>query len=103
MVFNLVKNKNDLLNRPISIKILNDKIDQVDHLKFLGVILDEILTWKKHIQYICTKIAKNIGIIAKARKILNTNILLMLYYCFIYPYINYICYYCMGHSQCGST
>ena len=51
--------------------------------------MDENLTWTKHIQYICTKIAQNIGIITKAWKILNTKIVLMLYYCFIYPYINY--------------
>jgi hypothetical protein len=31
--------------------------------KFLGVFLDENITWKQHINYICTKVSKSIGIL----------------------------------------
>ena len=53
------------------------------------MIIDSNLTWKYHIDYICNKISKNIGIILKARKIFSQETLNMLYYCFIYPYLNY--------------
>ena len=86
ILFNLTKDKKTI---NISLKILDEKIEQVEQIKFLGVILDENLTWKKHIQYINRKIAKNIGIISKARTILNKKTLLTLYYTFIYPYLNY--------------
>ena len=86
ILFNPTKDKKTI---NISLKILDEKIEQVEEIKFLGVILDENLTWKKHIQYINRKIAKNIGIISKARTILNKKTLLTLYYTFIYPYLNY--------------
>ena len=35
--------------------------------KFLGVILSSNLKWNKHIEVICSKISKNLGIISKIR------------------------------------
>ena len=69
--------------------IANVALEQVDHIKFLGVMLDNNLTFKKHVQYIGAKISKNIGILTKARKYLNKDTLITLYYSFIYPYLNY--------------
>ena len=45
------------------VRLNEDVIPRVDCTKFLGVIIDEQLTWKPHIAYIQNKIAKNIGII----------------------------------------
>ena len=64
-------------------------IEKVEYTKFLGVILDHKITWKKHINYISSKIAKGIGIIKKVRKYLNSDTLISLYYSFIYPYLIY--------------
>ena len=66
------------------------RIDKTGHTKFLGVIIDYKLNWKKHISYIIGKIAKWIGVITNARKLLDKEILVTLYYTFIYPYL-YIC------------
>ena len=41
--------------------------------KFLGVFIDENITWKYHIDTICTKISKSIGIPYKAREFLGTR------------------------------
>ena len=57
-------------------------------MKFLGVILDEHLSWKEHINLVESKISKNIGIMYKA-KYLNINCLKNIYYSFIHSYINY--------------
>ena len=65
------------------------KIDEVKYTKFLGVTIDSDLSWKNHIDSICSKIAKNIGILTKARSIFRTDTMQSLYYCFIYPYISY--------------
>jgi len=64
-------------------------IETVVKTKFLGVIIDNKLTWKEHINYICNKISKGIGIIKKVRDILSKDTLLGLYYTFIYPYLSY--------------
>ena len=51
--------------------------------------IDNKLSWKFHIAYISGKIARGIGIINKARRFLNKDSLLSLYYSFIYPYLIY--------------
>ena len=60
--FMIFTNKN--ASKPnIDLKIDGHKIEQTVKTKFLGVIIDSQLTWKFHINYICGKIAKGIGII----------------------------------------
>lgn len=68
---------------------MESKLIEFNYIKFLGVIIDDKLSWTSHIQYICSKISKGIGIIAKARKYVNNRSLITLYYSFIYPYILY--------------
>ena len=79
--------RNPVINEELTIK--NEPIKQDYKTKFLGVIVDEKLTWSEHIQYIKCKIAKGIGIISKARRLLKNETLRILYYCFVYPYLNY--------------
>ena len=55
----------------------------------MGVFLDENLSWKKHITYIENKIAKNIGLLYKAKLYLSKSALLTLYYAYIHSYISY--------------
>ena len=64
-------------------------IERENSLKFLGVILDEHLTWKKHIQLIENKVSKNVGILYKASKLINSKCLRSIYFCFIHSYINF--------------
>ena len=47
---------------------------------FLGVILDEILSWKSHISHIASKISKSVGIIGRSSPCLTTLTLKTLYY-----------------------
>ena len=58
-------------------------------MKYLGVIIDAKLNWISHITYVKNKIAKGIGIIRKARPLLNKRALTNLYHTFIYPYLIY--------------
>jgi hypothetical protein len=67
----------------------NSKILRESSLKFLGVILDENVTWREHIRTIEDKISKNIGILYRAKHLLNQNCLKILYFSLIHCYINY--------------
>ena len=47
------------------------------------------MSWAEHISNINRKIAKGIGIICKARNLLNQTSCLSLYFSFIYPFLTY--------------
>ena len=48
---------------------MNGDIDEIENsLKFLGVILDELLIWKKYMQLIEKKVSKNVGALYKTSK-----------------------------------
>ena len=53
------------------------------------VMLDSQMTWSVHIHLVRSKVSKFIGVLCKAKKILNLPILLTLYYSFIYPHFIY--------------
>ena len=51
--------------------------------------IDESLSWKYHISYICSRVSRNIGIISKLRHYLSIHQLKQIYYNLIYPYLSY--------------
>ena len=73
----------------IALRINGECIEQVKETVFLGVQLDEELSWKSHISHIAGKISKSIGIISKASFYLLQKSLFTLYYSIVYPYIEY--------------
>ena len=72
-----------------SVKIGDKEIERVSNTKFIGVNLDEKLTWEKHILMVKSKVAKGLGILCKARKVFPTSILKTLYYSIVYPHLTY--------------
>jgi hypothetical protein len=72
-------------------KISIDGVDIqfVRDLNFLGIIIDENLSWKSHIQLIASKISKTVGILNNLKSVLHSDILLIIYNSLILPYLNY--------------
>jgi hypothetical protein len=88
--FMIFKSKRKKINRPlIPLQMNSEYLQEVTYTKFLGIIIDNELSWSQHINYIKGKIAKGIGIIGKAKHLLNQETLKTLYYSFVYPYLNY--------------
>ena len=56
--------------------------------KFLGVFIDENVTWKAHINTISTNISKSIGILYRARLTIRRKQLNQLYLSFVHSYLN---------------
>jgi len=77
------------INQNIRITLNNNHITKVTNTKFLGVIIDDKLTWKDHIKYTSARVSRGIGILHKARKYLPTFILPSLYSTLVLPYIQY--------------
>ena len=66
-------------------------------MKFLGVLLDDNLSWKERIKYLENKIAKNMGLMYRAKLFLDKESLLALYHSYIHSYLNF------ANSAWGST
>ena len=69
---------------------LNDTLlERVKFTKFLGVLIDECLTWKNHIDCISKTISRNIGVMNKLKYAIPDHILKTLYCTLIQPYLSY--------------
>ena len=52
-------------------------------------MIDENLTWKTHVELVENKFSKNVGILSKASRYLNSESLRSIYFALVHPYINY--------------
>ena len=68
IIFHPSWKKMDLTN--CKIKMNNTTISRVQSTQFRGVIIHKNLSWKPHIETICSKTSKVIGLICKARQYL---------------------------------
>ena len=57
--------------------------------KYLGITVDDSLTWEDHIDYITLKIDRGIGIIRRVRQFIPEKDILLLYQTLIDPYFRY--------------
>lgn len=64
-------------------------LTQVRSTKFLGVFVDQHLDWKEHINYISAKVARNVGILTRAFRLLPKTARIKLYYAIVFPYLSY--------------
>ena len=70
--------------------IMNRKaLNQKDHVKYLGVLLDEHLNWRHQINNVSKKISRGIGILAKLKNCMENKLLISIYYSLVYSHLNY--------------
>ena len=67
----------------------NEILQEKEHTKYLGVILDNKLTWKNHITQTNLRISKGIGILHKLRQCVSQSTLRSLYFAFVQSNVNY--------------
>ena len=73
----IFKPRQKRIHNDFSIMLNDCAVDRVKEIVFLGVILDEHISWKPHISHVARRISKSMGIICK------------LYYSLVYPYLQY--------------
>ena len=64
---------------PLTFSINGKQIENVKFFMFLGIMLDEHLTWKNHITMITNKLSKVIGILNRLKNIYPQQVLLSIY------------------------
>ena len=76
---------NRYINTYIDIKIGDENIKCVPSIKFLGITIDNKLTWHEHIGVVCTQLSKGVGIL----NILPQSVSRTMYSAITLPYLNY--------------
>ena len=64
-------------------------IKRVETHKFLGLIVDQNLSWKPHMQEVLSKIRRNLGVVRKIARFLDRDSLFQLYHSLILSHIRY--------------
>ena len=85
---------------PNSINFLvvgGQQINRSQHVQFLGVTVDEYLSWKEHLSNVCTKVSRSVGVISKLRHFLPQYTLVTLYNAIVMPHLMY-CNIAWGHT-----
>ena len=88
--FTIFKSSNkNIPNLPDQIDFHNQHIKRASEIKFLGIILDENLTFNKHINEICNKLKRLFHIFYNIRDYLSTDNIKTIYYALVYSRIKY--------------
>ena len=69
--------------KSLNLKTDGVNIQEVSTVKYLGVTFDSNLTFKNHVNELCLKLSKTVGIFSKLRYYVNVDTLIMLYYSLI--------------------
>jgi hypothetical protein len=65
------------------------KLTRVHSAKFLGITIDENLSWKCQIEQVCKSCSKNIGVLNKIKHFFPKQTMYQLYCTMVLPYLNY--------------
>lgn len=89
--FMLIKNKNCNIDTDSHDNVLINgvKIEKVKEFKYLGVLIDEFLTFSSHANYLIKKVSKKIYFLCRIGKDLSSWTKLLIYKTIILPHFNY--------------
>ena len=77
------------MNFAVDIEILNSKLPNTNCFKYLGVYIDNKLTFREHIGYITKKLNKFCGLVYKVRHLYLMKCLLLFYNAYARSLISY--------------
>ena len=89
----------DTQSDEIDIEIDGEKIKRVDHTKSLGLVIDDRLSWSKHVEEISRKVSSSIGALKRVRSFISINTAVQIYNALILPHFDY----CSPVSDCLSS
>ena len=75
--------------RHFNTRIGKTNVEQVNEIKYLGVICNDKLFWKSYIQHVCSKLSSGSWALLKLRNYVDTTTLKTVYYALIYSYLHY--------------
>lgn len=76
-------------NPTVNLTHKNNKIESVNTVKFLGIMVDDKLTWKPHIEHLCNKLSKSAYALYQLSKKVNISTLLTAYHGLVASVLRY--------------
>ena len=76
-------------NEEVNGEINGKPIPRVHRVKPLGLLIDEHLTWKDHVDEVVKKILKAIGALKRVRPFISVKTALLIYHALIRPHFDY--------------
>ena len=87
----LFRSKNKIITKHLNFWIIGQKIHSLTQTKYLGIVLDENLKFKRHMQLLKTKLNRVNGLLAKIRHFISKNLLRTIYFAIFNSYLWYGC------------
>ena len=72
-----------------ALRINSGPIRRVHKAKYLGLVINDKLSWKEHIGYISTKSRRNMGMMKRIKDCIHRDSLILLYRTLVEPYFRY--------------
>jgi len=87
--FTIFRPFSKLTDDRITLKLAGTKIFESLKVKYLGIILDSKLSWKIHIDELCKKLGRTVGMLYKIRQQCNKRVLRSLYFSLFESHLSY--------------
>lgn len=75
----------------ITINVNDTCLTVTDRVKYLGVILDDNLNWKFHLEQLCGKVSRSVGILRRLSYSVPPSMLRNVYYAIVHSHLSYCC------------
>ena len=87
----IFRSKNKSINKKLNFRINGQKIYPTNTIKYLGLYIDEFLSWNEHLHCLHLKLSRANGMIAKIRHYLSQETLTCIYYAIFNSHLIYGC------------
>ena len=85
----LIHSRKKIVDGDLTLKIDDRTIDCVQSFKFLGVIINDTLTWVNHINMVCKKVSRSLNLLRRLSWFLPRPLLLLFLKSYILPHFDY--------------
>ena len=89
LLFTPRKSNCSVSNTSFEVYFRNNTIEKVSSIRFLGVIINENLSWKEHMNMLKQKIRSSLGSIMRVKPCLTTKAMLILYNSLLLSHLRY--------------
>ena len=85
----LFRSQHKQINKKLNFRLSGQKIKLSKSVKYLGLILDEYLTWESHINFLKAKLSRSVGMLAKIRHYVPQETLKTIFFAIFNSHISY--------------